>query len=104
MDLSAEIYRITSKLPQHELYGLKSQMQRCSVSIPSNIAEGSKRGSRLDFRQFCIISLGSAAELETQLLIVQKQYAHITVSNALKQVTEVQKMLTVLVSRLKLKV
>lgn len=103
MDLTSEVYKITSKLPQEEIFGLKSQMQRCCVSIPSNIAEGSKRSSRLDFRQFCIISLGSAAELETQLLIVRKQYKHLMVDNALEQIVEIQKMLTSLASKLKSK-
>ena len=62
------IYTITQKFPPEELYGLISQMRRCSISIPSNIAEGYMRGSK-EYIQFLKIALGSCAELETQLLL-----------------------------------
>lgn len=101
MELVTEIYKLTAQLPEHEKFGLKSQLQRCAVSIPSNIAEGSKRGSRADFRQFCIIALGSAAELETQLLIVGNLYSQTLINPLLPQVVEVEKMLTSLVKSLK---
>ncbi len=65
MNAVEDIYRITAQLPENEAYGLSSQLRRASISIPSNIAEGSKRSSRADFRQFCLMSLGSAAEVET---------------------------------------
>ena len=75
VELSVEIYKITSKFPKDELYGLVSQMRRSAVSIPSNIAEGKNRGTRKDFAQFLRISYGSGAELETQLEIAhQLQY------------------------------
>lgn len=67
--LTKEIYRITSKLPKSEMYGLASQMNRAVVSIPSNIAEGSAKDSQKEFIRFLRISLGSAFELETQLEI-----------------------------------
>ncbi len=63
------IYKITSTFPKNELYGLTSQIRRASVSIPSNIAEGSARHHDNEYRQFLYVSLGSAAELETQLII-----------------------------------
>ncbi len=63
------IYKITEKFPRSEVYGLVSQIRRCAVSIPSNIAEGSKRRSQKDFAQFIAIASGSGAELETQLEI-----------------------------------
>ncbi len=63
------IYELTSQLPDSEKYGLVSQMNRCSVSIPSNIAEGCSKDSQKDFIRFLQISLGSAFELETQLEI-----------------------------------
>ena len=63
------VYILTSKLPDSERFGLVSQMQRCSVSIPSNIAEGSSRNSEKDFKRFLEIAIGSAFELETQLIV-----------------------------------
>jgi len=64
--LVLDIYRLTRKLPAEELYGLSSQMRRCAVSIPSNIAEGYMRGTK-EYIHFLKIALGSTAELETQL-------------------------------------
>ena len=67
--LVKKVYILTSVLPKTEKYGLVSQMNRCSVSIPSNIAEGCSRDSQKDFVRFLYIALGSAFELETQLEI-----------------------------------
>ena len=72
VDLVVAVYELTSQFPKSELYGLTSQMRRCAVSIPSNIAEGRRRGSKKDFRQFLIIAYGSGAELETQIEIIKK--------------------------------
>ena len=69
MDLVTKVYQITLRFPENEKYGLVSQMRRCAVSIPSNIAEGSRRGSQKDFRKFILIAFGSGAELETQFEI-----------------------------------
>ena len=69
MTLAKSIYSITAKFPKGELYGLTSQMRRCSISIPSNIAEGAARTSDKEFIQFLYISLGSLSELETQVLL-----------------------------------
>jgi four helix bundle protein len=63
------IYNLTSKFPDSEKFGLTNQLQRASVSIPSNIAEGSSRKSNKDFSRFLEITLGSCYEIETQLLI-----------------------------------
>lgn len=68
MQLAGDVYRITQSFPKEELYGLSSQMRRAAVSVPSNIAEGSKRGKK-DFAHFIRIAQGSNAELETQFLI-----------------------------------
>jgi four helix bundle protein len=65
----SDIYAITSKFPDSEKFGLTNQLRRASVSIPSNIAEGSSRNSNKDFARFLQISIGSAYEIETQLLI-----------------------------------
>ena len=72
MELVTEVYQLTSQYPSSELYGLTSQSRRCSVSIPSNIAEGRRRGTGKEFRQFLLIAFGSGAELETQLEIVKR--------------------------------
>jgi four helix bundle protein len=71
VELAITIYKLTEKFPKTEIYGLMSQMRRAAISIPSNIAEGRKRGSIKDFRQFLIIAYSSGAELETQLEIVK---------------------------------
>jgi len=63
------IYNNTKYFPEDEKFGLTSQIRRCAVSIPSNIAEGSARNTDKDFMRFLYISLGSAAELHTQLII-----------------------------------
>ena len=72
IELSVHIYRSTEGFPKSELYGLVSKIRRCTVSIPSNIAEGQKRGHKSEYIQFLRIALGSGAELETQLLIAQR--------------------------------
>jgi len=70
--LVLEIYRLTDSFPREEVYGLTSQMRRASVSISSNIAEGSRRGTRKDFRNFLLTAFGSGAELETQIVIAKR--------------------------------
>ena len=72
MTLVVEIYKLTEFFPKSEIYGLTSQMKRCAVSIPSNIAEGRRRGSKKDYRHFLIIAYGSGAELETQIEIAKR--------------------------------
>ena len=72
MDIVVSTYEFAERLPYEEKYGLKSQMCRSAVSIPSNIAEGCSRSGELDFKRFLEISLGSSFELETQYLICRK--------------------------------
>ena len=67
MDLVAAVYVATDLMPDTERYGLKSQMQRCAVSVPSNIAEGYARNELGDYLRFLSYARGSLAELETQL-------------------------------------
>jgi len=69
MDLVTQLYRLTEDFPQSEIYGLTNQIRRSAVSVPSNIAEGAARHSKKEFTQFLYISLGSLAEIETQLEI-----------------------------------
>ncbi len=67
--LVKEVYKLTSEFPKSEIYGLTSQITRCAVSIPSNIAEGCIRFSDKDTKKFIDIALGSVAELDTQLIL-----------------------------------
>jgi four helix bundle protein len=71
MNLVTEIYRISRKFPQDELFGLTSQIRRAAVSIPSNIAEGRGKSSKGEFHQYLHHAMGSLAEVETQLLIAR---------------------------------
>ncbi len=72
IDLVKDIYSITKDFPSSEQFGLVSQMRRAAVSIPSNLAEGSARFSDKDSTRFIDISLGSLAELETQIIIAKE--------------------------------
>lgn len=72
IEMVVDIYLATSSFPKEELYGLTSQIRRASVSIPSNIAEGYGRFSNKELVRFLFISLGSASEVETQLIICNR--------------------------------
>lgn len=102
MDLVEEVYILTKKFPREELYGLTSQMRRCVVSIPSNIAEGSRRSSKKDFRNFLFNSYGSGAELETQIKITKRLYFSKLedCKKAEGLLSEIMKMLNTMISRL----
>jgi four helix bundle protein len=76
IDLVSLIYTFTESLPKTEDFGLKSQLRRAAVSVPTNIAEGAARNHQKEFIQFCHISLGSLAEIETLLIITEKVYQH----------------------------
>ncbi|MBP6090003.1 MAG: four helix bundle protein [Crocinitomicaceae bacterium] len=70
-----DVYDLCTQLPSEEKYGLKSQIQRCAISIPSNIAEGSGRTSDKEFLHFLNIAISSSYELETQLLLCNEIFA-----------------------------
>jgi four helix bundle protein len=72
IEIVKDVYEITKKFPKEELYGLTSKVRRSAISIPSNIAEGFKRFSRKENKQFLHIALGSSAEMETQLVIAKE--------------------------------
>lgn len=103
MDLVELVYNITNKLPKSEVFGLSSQMQRAVVAIPSNIAEGAKRGHKLEYIQFLRVANGSAAELETQLILTEKLYPEEknNIQKASLLLEEILKMLYALISTLK---
>lgn len=104
IDLSVLVYLVTKSFPKSEQYGLVSQIRRCSVSIPSNIAEGFLRGHRTEYIQFLRIAYGSGAELETQLILALKinfiNRTDFDKCNLL--LDEVMKMLNALINKLKL--
>ena len=100
IELVNEIYRITQNFPTIEKFGLVSQMRRCAVSIPSNIAEGYKRRKVGEYLHFLGIADASSAELETQLIISKTNYSLLNYNKAEALLIEVQKMLFVLIRRL----
>jgi four helix bundle protein len=73
MELVKHVYDVTDSFPQHEMYGLTSQLRRAAVSIPSNIAEGQAHYTNPEFVRFLRQARGSLAEIETQLLIAQER-------------------------------
>ena len=92
--LVKETYQVTADFPSDEKYGLVSQLRRCAVSIPTNIAEGSGRNTDKDFAQFLNISLGSAYELESLLILSLdvKLINENQLNDLLPKISEIQKM------------
>ena len=76
MNFVVKIYEITRNFPREEKFNLTSQMQRAGTSIPSNIAEGAGRNTNALFKHYLTISIGSAHEIETQI-IISKQLGYI---------------------------
>lgn len=101
VELVGEVYKFTKEFPKSEIYVLASQMQRSAVSIPSNIAEGHGRNHTAEFVQFLAIAYGSSAELDTQIIIAKKQYPKLDYRRAEDLLIEIQKMLAVLMKKLK---
>ncbi|MEJ2697361.1 MAG: four helix bundle protein [Candidatus Sulfobium sp.] len=103
MDLVAQVYSVTREFPKEELYGLTNQIRRAAVSIPSNISEGAARNSDKEFVQFLHVALGSAAELETQLLIAKRLKYMNQIDVLTDNLSSVMKMLSGLIRHYKKK-
>jgi four helix bundle protein len=103
--LVKEIYFITTKFPQNEVFGLTSQIKRAVISVPSNIAEGASRQTNREFIQFLYIAIGSLSEVETQLIIAKElnfiKQKDIQIS--LENIINIKKMINGLIKYLKVK-
>ncbi|MDH5607559.1 MAG: four helix bundle protein [Anaerolineae bacterium] len=102
--LVEKVYLLTTEFPEHEKFGLESQLRRAAVSIPSNIAEGQAREHSGEFRRFLYITLGSLAEVDTQLEIaVQLRYVEKDIITEITNlILELRKMLFGLINKLPL--
>ena len=89
IELVVEVYRVTEHFPKEEIYGLINQMRRAAVSIASNIAEGAARGTKAEFKKFLAIAQGSAAELETQVIIAGRLSFPIETEKFLSELDEI---------------
>ncbi len=100
--LVKEIFKLTRNFPKSEIYGITQQMRRASISIPSNIAEGSGRNSKKELSRFYSIAYGSTLELETQLIISQELSlsSKDTFLTSFGLLEEVSKMLRVMINKL----
>lgn len=92
MMLVKSIYGTTSTLPESEKFGLISQLNRCAVSVPSNIAEGSGRSSNKDFIRFLRNAISSSYEIETQLLLCQELF-NTEIDELIKDLENLQNMI-----------
>lgn len=97
------IYKVTAEFPESKKFGLTNQLRRASVSIPSNIAEGSSRISNKDFFHFLRISIGSAYEIQTQLLIAYnlKFISSKNLDNLIHELESIIKMISKFLTSLK---
>lgn len=103
MELVQDTYQLSAKLPMTEIYGLTNQMKRCSVSIPSNIAEGCSRQTEKDKARFVEIAMGSSFELETQIHLCHRlDYINdLEHENLLVKLDQLQRMINSYLSKLR---
>ena len=101
--LTLAVYRASTAFPKTETFGLTSQMRRSASSVPTNIAEGCGRGSDPDFSRFLQIAMGSASELDYQLLLARdlSYLAETAYLQLCQEVSEVKRMLAALIIKLK---
>lgn len=104
--LVEKVYDLTEKFPRQELYGLANQMRKSAVSIPSNIAEGFARNFTKEYLRFLYFSLGSCAELETQLMIakIRKYGSDLEIGELEREIDYESRMLMNLIKALKKRV
>lgn len=103
MTLVTNCYSISSNFPREELFGLASQIRRCSISIPSNISEGYGRGTNKDYHRFLRFSLGSLFEFQTQIEIAYnlKYISEIDFKKLHEDSRELERMLSSFISKVK---
>jgi four helix bundle protein len=103
MDIVEEIYKASEEFPLEEKYGIRSQATRYAVSVPANIAEGSAKSSKKEYKYYLELALGSSFELETHILIAQRLrlLKEEVVQRLLKIITDEQRMLTSFIDKLK---
>jgi four helix bundle protein len=99
--VTLEIYRVTMRFPREELYGLTSQMRRCSASIGANIAEGCGKRSNAEFQRFLQIASGSASELDYHLLLFRdlKLLIDTDYDRVVRELSVMRRMLTALLQK-----
>jgi four helix bundle protein len=101
--LTTELYKLTSRFPDAERYGLTSQIRRAATSIPANIAEGWGRGSTGEYVQFLTVARGSLMEVETHLIVAcnLQLLSALALAPLSKEIEEIGKMLNALIGALK---
>jgi len=102
-EIAIEVYRITQKFPKEEMYGLKAQIRRAAISVPSNIVEGCTRKSQKDFYRFLEIAYGSLKELKYQCQLANKlgMVSSNELSFCLPKFLETEKVLGTLMSKVR---
>lgn len=103
MALVTHTYTVTTNFPKEEQFGLTSQIRRCSISIPSNVAEGFGRGTNKDYYRFLTIAIGSLFEFQTQIEIAYnlKYISEIEFNTIFENSRELERMLSSLMNKVK---
>jgi four helix bundle protein len=103
VEFTVHVYKATGRFPKNEQFGLVTQINRSAVSVASNIAEGSGRGTKKDFSNFLGIALASSYECETQLIISEKLgfISNEEMSELIDKLSEIQKIVSTLRNKFK---